>query len=121
MNGRYSYDGLDRILHEKARLGLLTCLMAHPEGLLFNDLKELCNLTDGNLSRHLQALHQHQIIEIYKNLEQKRPQTLCRISPEGRDKFLAYLEELNRVLQDAEKTARESRECFHLSPEWSPT
>ena len=81
MNGRYAYDGLDRILHEKARLGLLTCLASHPEGLLFNDLKELCNLTDGNLSRHLQVLQQNNVVEIYKSFEnckrffstQKRP------------------------------------------------
>lgn len=120
MSGRYSYDGLDRILHEKARLGILTCLVAHPEGLLFNDLKDLCNLTDGNLSRHLQALHQHQIVEIFKNQEQKRPQTLCRISAEGREKFLAYLEELNRVLQDAETTAKNLNQIQAVPPGWAP-
>jgi hypothetical protein len=48
--GRYAYEGLDRVLHEKARLGMLTSLMAHPDGLLFSDLKELCALTDGNLT-----------------------------------------------------------------------
>src|SRR5437870_5523805 len=101
--GRYAYDVLDRLLHEKARLGLLTCLAAHPDGLLFNDLKELVNLTDGNLSRHLQVLNQHGLIEVYKSNEQKRPQTLCRLSPEGRERFLAYIEELKSVLQDAEK------------------
>jgi hypothetical protein len=51
----FSYDGLDRVIHEKARLGLLTSLMAHPKGLAFADLKQLCGLTDGNLSRHLQV------------------------------------------------------------------
>ena len=50
----FSYDGLDRVIHEKARLGLLTSLMAHPKGLAFADLKQLCGLTDGNLSRHLE-------------------------------------------------------------------
>ena len=67
MIGRFAYDGLDRLLHEKARLGLMTCLASHPEGLLFNDLKDLCNLTDGNLSRHLQVLHQAQVVEIFKS------------------------------------------------------
>ena len=37
----FSYDGLDRVIHEKARLGLLTSLMAHPKGLAFADLKQL--------------------------------------------------------------------------------
>ena len=119
MNGRYAYSGLDRLLHEKARLGLLTCLAAHPDGLLFNDLKEMCDLTDGNLSRHLQVLHQHQVVEIFKSFEQKRPQTLCRISSEGRERFLAYLEELNRVLQDAETTSQQDP-VSALPPGWVP-
>lgn len=117
---RYSYEGLDRLLHEKARLGLLTCLAAHPEGLLFNDLKELVNLTDGNLSRHLQVLHQHGLIEIYKSYEQKRPQTLCRLSVEGRERFMAYIEELQRVLVDAAKTAENPGFDGNLPPGWVP-
>ena len=52
-DGRYAYDGLDRVLHEKARLGIVTSLAARADGLLFTDLKNLCHLTDGNLSRHL--------------------------------------------------------------------
>ena len=47
--GRYAYDGLERVMHEKARLGILTSLAAKAEGLVFTDLKELCQLTDGNL------------------------------------------------------------------------
>jgi DNA-binding MarR family transcriptional regulator len=121
MNGRYAYDGLDRLLHEKARLGLLTCLASRPQGLLFNDLKELCNLTDGNLSRHLQVLQQNQIVEIYKSFEQKRPQTLVRISEEGRERFLAYIGELQKVLLDAE-TTRQQRQTAgpNLPPGWVP-
>ena len=53
--GRFAYEGLDRILHEKARLGIMTCLLSKPEGLIFKDIKSLCDLTDGNLSRHLQS------------------------------------------------------------------
>lgn len=117
--GRYAYEGLDRILHEKARLGILTCLASHPEGLLFNDLKEMCNLTDGNLSRHLQVLHQNQVVEIYKSFEQKRPQTLLRISPEGRERFLAYISELQKVLLDAETTSQRQPGTA-LPPGWMP-
>ena len=53
---RFAYDGLDRVIHERARLGLLSSLSANPKGLRFADLKQLCALTDGNLSRHLQVL-----------------------------------------------------------------
>src|SRR5258708_40332689 len=89
--GRYAYDGLDRVIHEKARLGILTSLLTHPTGLLFNDLKQLCALTDGNLSRHLQILQDESLVEVWKGFKGKRPQTLCRITAEGRTRFRHYL------------------------------
>ena len=54
--GRFAYEGLDRVIHERARLSVLTSLITNPKGLPFNDLKQLCALTDGNLSRHLSVL-----------------------------------------------------------------
>ena len=72
--GRFSYDGLDRVLHEKARLGILASLAANPEGLVFNDLKQLCVLTDGNLSRHLTVLHEAGLLETWKGTAGPRPQ-----------------------------------------------
>ena len=60
--GRYAYDGLDRVIHEKARLGILTSLVTHRKGLSFNELKTLCALTDGNLNRHLQPLQEAGLI-----------------------------------------------------------
>ena len=54
--GQFAYEGLDRVIHERARLGVLTSLVAHPKGLAFGDLRRMCQLTDGNLSRHLQVL-----------------------------------------------------------------
>ena len=56
--GSYAYEGLDRVLHEKARLGILTALQARFDGILFTDLKGLCSLTDGNLSRHVSVLQE---------------------------------------------------------------
>ena len=76
----FSYDGLDRVIHEKARLGLLTSLMAHPKGLAFADLKQLCGLTDGNLSRHLQVLQEAGLVEVTKGYEGNRPHTTCRLT-----------------------------------------
>jgi DNA-binding MarR family transcriptional regulator len=98
---RFAYEGLDRLIHERARLSVLTSLAAHPKGLLFAALKQLCGLTDGNLSRHLVVLESAKLIEISKSLAHSRPQTLCRITPEGRKRFLAYLEVLEQVLLDA--------------------
>jgi DNA-binding transcriptional ArsR family regulator len=108
--GRYAYDGLERILHEKARLGIMTSLVARPEGVLFVELKQLCALTDGNLSRHVDVLREAGLVETWKGYDRKRPQTLYRLTPEGRRRFVAYLGELERVIRDARpRAARASR------------
>jgi DNA-binding transcriptional ArsR family regulator len=99
--GRFAYDGLERVLHEKARLGILTSLVTRPEGIHFTELKRLCALTDGNLSRHLDVLREAGLVEVWKGFENRRPQTLCRLSTEGRQRFVAYLEQLEQVIRDA--------------------
>jgi DNA-binding MarR family transcriptional regulator len=99
--GRYAYEGLDRIIHEKARLSILTSLATHPQGLLFNDLKELCCLTDGNLSRHLQILNEARVVDVIKGFQHNRPQTVCRLTAEGRRRFLEYINVLESVVTDA--------------------
>ena len=103
----FSYEGLDRVIHEKARLGVLTSLIAHPDGLAFGDLKRLCGLTDGNLSRHLQVLAEAGLVEITKGYEGNRPHTSCRLTASGRRRFLDYLGVLERVVRDAAKAAGE--------------
>jgi DNA-binding MarR family transcriptional regulator len=105
--GRFAYEGLDRVIHERARLSVLTSLISNPKGLTFNDLKQLCSLTDGNLSRHLQVLEKDKIIEIVKGHERNRPQTLCRITASGRKRFLEYLSTLEQVVRDAEKVTKD--------------
>ncbi|MGO4287814.1 helix-turn-helix domain-containing protein, partial [Bosea sp. TAB14] len=58
----FAFEGLDRVLHEKARLGILTSLADHPKGLSFTELRDLCGLTDGNLSRHVQILEEAKML-----------------------------------------------------------
>ena len=99
--GSYSYDGLDRVLHEKARLGILTSLFTHPEGLVFGEIKSLCSLTDGNLSRHLQVLEREELIKIDKETGKGRPKTTCFITDLGKERFKNYLVELQAVLKAA--------------------
>jgi DNA-binding MarR family transcriptional regulator len=100
-SGRFAYEGLERLLHEKSRLSIMTCLMTQPQGLLFNDVKKQCAMTDGNLNRHLDALFRAGYIEVWKKQESVRSQTLFRVTPVGRKGFLAYLQELERVIHDA--------------------
>jgi DNA-binding MarR family transcriptional regulator len=99
--GRYAYDGLDRIIHEKARLSIVTSLATHPQGLVWGDLKELCALTDGNLSRHLQILNEAGLVEVTKGFHGNRPQTACRLTEQGRRRFVEYISVLESVVTDA--------------------
>ncbi len=99
--GRFAYDGLDRAIHEKARLGILTSLVAQPGGLLFNDLKRLCALTDGNLNRHLAVLEETGLVKTKRLTQPGRPQTVIAITPDGRRRFQHYLTVLEQVVADA--------------------
>jgi DNA-binding transcriptional ArsR family regulator len=103
--GRFAYAGLERLLHERARLSILSSLAMHSGGLLFNDLKALCALTDGNLSRQLQILQEAQMVDVLKGVRNNRPTTLCRLSPAGRKRFHEYVGELERVVSDATSAA----------------
>ena len=118
-SGRYAYDGLDRVIHEKARLGILTGLLSRPDGLLFNDLKSLCALTDGNLSRHLTILQEAGLVEVWKGLKGKRPQTLVRITDQGRARFREYLNVLEGVIHDALPTSKKADPATFRKG-WSP-
>jgi DNA-binding MarR family transcriptional regulator len=105
---RFAYEGLDRIIHERARLSVLTSLVTHPRGLAFTDLKRFCALTDGNLSRHLQVLEQAKLVSILKTVEEGRPQTLCRITAAGRKRYVEYIAVLERIVLDAESGLKDS-------------
>jgi DNA-binding HxlR family transcriptional regulator len=103
---RFAYDGLDRVIHERARLSVLTSLITHPLGLVFGELKRLCGLTDGNLSRHLQVLEESKLVLISKGLGKNRPKTLCRITALGRKRYIEYLTVLEQVIVDADNAVK---------------
>ena len=119
--GRFAYEGLERVFHEKARLGIMTSLMTNTRGLVFSDLKELCALTDGNLSRHLQVLHEAGFVEVSKGFQKNRPQTLCRLSDDGRRRFLDYITVLENVVADALTAVKATPVSSpSLTEGWSP-
>lgn len=105
----YAYAGLNRVFHEKARLGIATSLAGHADGLGFSELKGLCGLTDGNLSRHLQVLEEAGFVALDKGYEGKRPHTRCSLTDEGRGRFAEYLTELENVLRQASRAATDPR------------
>ena len=118
--GRFAYEGLDRVIHEKARLSIITSLTTHPGGLIFNDLKDLCALTDGNLSRHLQILSEAGVIQIWKGFKDNRPQTLCLLTEEGRKRFVEYITVLENIVTDALGSAKSAEAAANLGQGWSP-
>jgi DNA-binding transcriptional ArsR family regulator len=113
----YAYDGLDRMFHEKARLGIVSLLAGREDGMGFTDLKALCGLTDGNLSRHLQALEGAGFVIVEKGFAGKRPQTRCRLSQEGRARFLDYLVVLEEALRNALHASRDFPERLRPTEE----
>jgi len=106
----FAYAGLDRVIHERARLSVLTSLMTHPKGLSFVELKQLCDLTDGNLARHLQVLEEDGMVRLTKESDAGRAQTTARITASGRKRYLEYLTILEQVVRDAASVAREGEE-----------
>jgi hypothetical protein len=93
----FSYESLDRIIHEKGRLGVLISLLAHPKGLAFADLKQLRGLTGGNLNRHLHVLQEAGLMAITKGYERNRPIITCRLADTQRAPPLPGISERART------------------------
>jgi DNA-binding transcriptional ArsR family regulator len=113
---RFAYDGLNRVIHERARLSMLTSLMTHSKGLAFGELKTLCGLTDGNLNRHLLVLEEARLVSVTKTMEGTRPQTRCRITALGRRRYLEYLSVLEQVIIDGAGAADEEGSAGGADP-----
>jgi DNA-binding MarR family transcriptional regulator len=115
----FAYEGLDRVIHERARLSVLTSLLTHLNGLSFVELKQLCALTDGNLARHLQVLEEDKMVHISKEEDHGRAQTTVRITASGRKRYLEYLTILEQVVRDAASVV-EANEDDRISRKLSP-
>lgn len=90
---------LDKVIHQKARLGIMSILMAKEEA-EFNYLKERLRLSDGNLSTHLGILENERYIKIQKKFVKKKPKTLCQLTEKGRQAFFEYLNTLEKVIKN---------------------
>ena len=89
---------LNKTIHQKARLGIMSILMASEEA-DFNYLKDRLKLTDGNLSSHLSLLEREKYIKIKKRFVKKKPKTLCHMTEKGRQAFQEYLENLEKIIR----------------------
>ena len=91
-----------------------------PAGCLFNDLKQLCSLTDGNLSRHLAVLSDAGLVEIWKGTTGPRPQTMYRLTASGRQRFAEYISVLEKVVADAQAEVQPEAKQQDFSGGWAP-
>jgi DNA-binding transcriptional ArsR family regulator len=88
---------LDRVIHEKARLAIVSTLSAAPS-LSYTDLRNLLGMTDGNLTSHLRILQEAGLVSLSKSTGEARPQTQCVLSDAGRSAFTEYLGQLEQIV-----------------------
>jgi len=98
-------DELDPLLHERGRLAIVSVLAA-VDRLTFTELRDHLEMTDGNLSVHLQKLEEKGYVAIDKQFVGRRPQTGCRLTKAGRQAFARYLNHLEAIVQQGRGQAR---------------
>lgn len=89
---------LDRVIHERMRLGIVSALAVN-DSLTFNELKKLLQTTDGNLSVHARRLEEAEYVECTKSFEGRMPRTEYRLTPLGRKAFERYLNHMEALIQ----------------------
>ncbi len=89
---------LDRLIHERARLGIVSSLAVNG-WLTFTDLRDLLGITDGNLSAHARKLEEAGYVECRKSLDGRTPKTEFGLTPTGRRELQAYLDHMEAIIQ----------------------
>ncbi len=92
------FENLDKILEHRVRLQIMSVLMAN-DGFEFNALKELLNVTDGNLASHIKGLEREKYISVYKSFIDRKPNTKYKITERGRNAFKKHLDALESVIK----------------------
>ena len=93
---------LDRIIHEKGRLAIMSLLAAAPQ-LSFTELRDTLNLTDGNLTAHIRTLQEAGYVSVTKTYRGSRSLTTFALTAEGKQAFTRYIDLLEKVVQQAKK------------------
>ena len=89
---------LDRVIHERGRLAIMSMLAATPE-LSFTEMRDALSMTDGNLTTHIRTLQEAGYVSITKSFQDRRPLTTCALTAAGRRAFSRYINLLEQVLQ----------------------
>ncbi len=89
---------LDRLIHEKGRLAIMSALAATPE-LSFTELRDALGMTDGNLTTHIRTLQEEGYVSVAKSYQNKRPLTTCSLTAVGRKAFASYIDLLEKIVR----------------------
>jgi DNA-binding MarR family transcriptional regulator len=92
------FQKLDRVIHEKGRMAIMSLLAASPE-LSFTELRDTLKMTDGNLSVHLKTLQESGYIALTKSFQEKKPLTTCSLTKAGRRAFAEYIDLLDQIVR----------------------
>jgi len=98
---------LDRVIHEKGRMAIMSLLAAAPE-MSFTELRDTLQLTDGNLTTHIKKLQQAGYLAVTKTVSRKRPLTTVSLTREGRRAFEDYLALLEKIVAESRKGRKKS-------------
>jgi DNA-binding MarR family transcriptional regulator len=93
---------LDRVIHEKGRLAIMSLLAATPN-LAFTELRDTLGMTDGNVTTHIRTLQEAGYIAVAKSYQNRRPLTTCSLTPAGRKAFAGYISLLEQIVQQTRK------------------
>jgi DNA-binding MarR family transcriptional regulator len=93
---------LDRVIHEKGRLAIMSMLAASPD-LSFTELRDTLNMTDGNLTTHIRTLQESGYVSVAKSYQNNRPLTKISLTTAGRKAFTGYIDLLEQILHQTRK------------------
>ena len=94
---------IDRVIHEKGRLPIMSLLAAAPE-LSFTELRDTLKMTDGNLSMHIRTLQEAGFVSVTKSYQNQRPLTTCALTPAGRRAFANYIDLLEQIVRQSKES-----------------
>jgi len=89
---------LDRVIHEKGRMAIMSLLAAAPE-LSFTDLRDTLEMTDGNVTSHIRTLQEAGYVAVAKSYQNNRPLTTCSLTAKGRKVFAEYIDLLEDIVR----------------------
>jgi DNA-binding MarR family transcriptional regulator len=89
---------LDRVIHEKGRLAIMSMLAASPE-LSFTEMRDALSMTDGNLTTHIRTLQESGYVSVTKSFHNNRPLTTCALTASGKKAFTNYINLLEQIIR----------------------